>query len=378
MPPLQTSLCVQLCPSLHPVLLGLLPPSTQVCTPVAQDVTPSLQALGLLVHAAPAVHATHAPELLQTMFVPQLVPVPFCVLFTHTIVPVVQVVMPVKQGFGFVAHAWLGVHEPQLPFPSQTRLVPQLTPPILLPLSAQVWAPVAQEVAPFLQTFGLVVHAVPAVQATQVPEPLQTMLVPQLTPGDLLPPSMQVWAPVEQEVVPFLQALVGFVLQATPAAQATQVPEPLQTMLVPQLAPADLLVLSTQVCAPVEHEVAPFMQTLGLVAHAVPTLHATQVPDPLHTMFVPQPRPGDLLVSSTQVCPPLEQEVAPFLHTFGLLVHDTPAVQAMQPPDPLQTMLAPQPVPPALGVPLAHICAPLMHDATPLWHRLGLPEQLCP
>jgi hypothetical protein len=44
------------------------------------------------------------------------------------------------------------------------------------------------------------------VQATQTPVPLQTMLVPQLIPGDLLPPSVQVMAPVEQVVVPFRQA----------------------------------------------------------------------------------------------------------------------------------------------------------------------------
>jgi hypothetical protein len=106
---------------------------------------------------------------------------------------------------------------------------------------------------------------------------------------------------VEQDVVPFLHALFGFVLQATPAAHATHVPEPLQTMLVPQLTPGDLLLLSTQVWAPVEQDVVPFMQTFGLVVHAVPTPHATHVPEPLHTMFVPQPRPGDLLVSSTQV-----------------------------------------------------------------------------
>jgi len=274
--------------------------------------------------------------------------------------------------------AWLAVHEPQLPLPSQTMLVPQLVPPILLPPSAQVWAPVAQDVAPFLQMLGLVVQAVPAVQATQLPVPLQTMLVPQLVPAILSPPSTHSWVPVEHEVVPFLQALVGFVVHETPAVQATQVPAPLQTMFVPQLTPGDLLLPLTQVWAPVEQDVVPFMQTLGLVLHDVPTVQATQVPEPLHTMFVPQPRPGDLLVSSTQVEAPVAQDVAPFLHTFGLVVHETPAAQAIQPPEPLHTMLAPQLVPPALGVPLAHVCAPLMHDAMPLWQGPGLPEQLCP
>jgi len=40
---------------------------------------------------------------------------------------------------------WPAVQAPQLPLPSQTRLVPQLVPPILLLPSAQVIAPVAQE-----------------------------------------------------------------------------------------------------------------------------------------------------------------------------------------------------------------------------------------
>jgi hypothetical protein len=137
-PVVQTSVCVQLCPSLQPVPLGLFPPSTQVWTPVAQEVMPSLQALELVVQAAPAVHATQAPELLHTMLVPQLLPAVFCVLFKQVMAPVVQLVMPVKQGFAFVVHAWLGVQEPQLPLPSQTMLVPQLVPPILLLPSAQV------------------------------------------------------------------------------------------------------------------------------------------------------------------------------------------------------------------------------------------------
>src|SRR6185503_18772517 len=117
-------------------------------------------------------------------------------------------------------------------------LVPQLVPPILLLPSAQVIEPVVQEETPFLQMLGLPVHAPPAVQGTHAPEPLQTMFVPQLTPGLLLVPSTQTGAPL--------------------------VPEPLQTMFVPQLAPADLLPPSMQVMAPVVHVVVPFRQGLGL------------------------------------------------------------------------------------------------------------------
>src|SRR6185295_992702 len=100
----------------------------------------------------------------------------------------------------------------------------------------QTMAPLAHELTPFLQTLGLPVQAPPAVQATQAPELLQTMLVPQAVPGDLLPPSTQVCAPVEQELVPFLQE-VGLPMHDCPAVHATQPPVPLQTMLVPQLVP---------------------------------------------------------------------------------------------------------------------------------------------
>jgi hypothetical protein len=158
---------------------------------------------------------------------------------------------------------------------------------------------------------GLGEQGPPAVQATQVPEPLQTMFVPQLTPGLLSVPSTQTGAPVEQAIMPFLQALFGLVVQDWPAVQATQVPEPLQTMFGPQLAPAPLLPPSTQVMAPVEQEVVPFRQMLGL---------------------------------------PMQ---------------DIPAVQPMQLPMPLQTMLVPQLVPAIFGAPFTHIDMPVMHDATP-------------
>jgi hypothetical protein len=67
------------------------------------------------------------------------------VLLLHTSVPVVQLVMPVKQGFGLVEHDWLAVQAPQLPLPSHTMLVPHVMPPILLLPSAHAIAPVEQE-----------------------------------------------------------------------------------------------------------------------------------------------------------------------------------------------------------------------------------------
>jgi hypothetical protein len=269
------------------------------------------------------------------------------------------------------------VHEPQFPFPSQTRLVPQAVPPVLLLPSAQVWPPVAQEYAPFLQTLGLPVQAPPAAQATQAPALLQTRSVPQPVPGVLLPPSTQVWAPVVQENVPFLQTL-GLVVQEPPAVQPTQAPEPLQTRLVPQLVPADLLAPSTQVWAPVVQEVTPLLQLFGLVPHAELAVQETQVPEPLQTRLVPQPTPGAVLPPSTQVCAPVEQELVPVLQALGLPVQALPAVQEMQPPEPLQTRFTPQLAPPGLEVPFTHVDAPVVQEATPLVHGFGLPVQLCP
>jgi hypothetical protein len=50
------------------------------------------------------------------------------------------------------------VHETQVPWPSQTMFVPQLVPAALEVPSTQVMAPVAQELVPFLQLFGLFMH----------------------------------------------------------------------------------------------------------------------------------------------------------------------------------------------------------------------------
>jgi len=368
---------VQVWPSLQPTPSALGPPSTQIWAPLEQSVIPFLQKVGLVVHAAPAVQEMHRPALSQTWLGPHAVPGAFGVLLLQTAAPLLQSVTPVKQGFGLVVQAAFCVQAPQLPLPSQTWLVPQLVPPALLPPSAQVCAPVEQDVVPFLHAFGLPVQVLPAVQATQLPEPLQTMLAPQPTPAALLLPSVHIWLPLEQDVVPFLQML-GLPVHDVPAVQATQVPEPLQTMFIQQLAPAALLPPSTQVMAPVEHDVTPSWQTPGLPVQEVLAVQATQPPEPLQTMFVPQPMPGDLLVPSVQDIAPVEQDVVPFLQVFGLPVHELPTVQAMQLPEPSQTMLAPQLVPPAFGVPFTHIAEPVEQEAMPLKQGFGLPEQLAP
>ena len=98
------------------------------------------------------------------------------------------------------------------PLPSQTLSVPQLVPPGLLASSAQVIAPVAQDVTPFLHAFELPVHGCPALHAAHVPLPVQTMPTPQLVPAGVFAPSMQVVALAAHIVVPSLHA-VGLPVQ---------------------------------------------------------------------------------------------------------------------------------------------------------------------
>jgi len=66
-----------------------------------------------------------------------------------------------------------------------------------------------------------------------------------------------------------------------------------------------------QVCAPVEQDVTPLTQRPGLVVHEIPAVHATQVPDPLQTMLVPQDAPAPLGVLLLQTIVPVEQLVMP-------------------------------------------------------------------
>jgi hypothetical protein len=137
-------------------------------------------------------------------------------------------------------------------------LDPHEIPAITLPgPSTHVGAPVAHETMPFLHAFGLPLQPLPAVQETQVPVPLQTMLVPQAVPAALFVSSRQVCTPVMHEVTPLTQAAFGFVVQDWPGAQRVHWPFALQTWLVPQPVPAAFMAPSTQICAPVAQEVTP-------------------------------------------------------------------------------------------------------------------------
>jgi hypothetical protein len=195
---------------------------------------------------------------------------------------------------GLLAQAVPAVHAPQKPLPSQTWLAPQLVPALFGVESTQVWAPLPHEVMPVRHAVGLLPHPVPAVQAVQAPALLQTRLVPQLVPGARCTESTQVVTPVEHDVTPVKHAALGLVPQLWPALQAAQVPEGLQTWLVPHTVPGDFEAPSTQVWLPVAHEVMPVAHAFGLPEHPRPAVHDWHWPLPLQTWLVPHETPAAL------------------------------------------------------------------------------------
>ncbi len=98
--------------------------------------------------AIPAVHDAQAP-LLHTRSVPQEVPLAAFPDSVQTGAPVSQVVIPVRQGLPETVQAVPAWHATQLPVALQTLFVPQLVPVATsVPLSLQTGAPVEQASVP--------------------------------------------------------------------------------------------------------------------------------------------------------------------------------------------------------------------------------------
>jgi hypothetical protein len=181
------------------------------------------------VHGVPAVHALQAP-LLQTMFVPQVVPFdPGVIVSVHVDAPVEHDVVPRSHWLVGVqdAPAVQAVHVP----PLQTMLVPHEVPFGAGPsVSVHVTVPVEQEVVPVWQT-SVGVHAVPEVQLVHAPSS-QTMFVPQTVPSDAgSPVSVQTEVPPLHVRVPVWQALAGVhgaALVQTVQPPSSQTPLPAQ------------------------------------------------------------------------------------------------------------------------------------------------------
>ena len=100
----------------------------------------------------------------------------------------------------------------------------------------------------------------------------------------------------EQTVAPPWHGLAG--TQLNPGVQATQTP-PLHTLPVPHDAPFATLPESRQTGAPVLQVIMPLRQGLPATVQLAPSVQATQVPDPLHTMLVPHDVPAVTLVDAS-------------------------------------------------------------------------------
>jgi hypothetical protein len=87
--------------------------------------------------------------------------------------------------------------------PLQTLSIPQDVPFGALPDSRQTGAPVLQAVVPVRQAFPATVHVAPAVHATHMPVPLQTLSWPHAVPaGTVVPVSVHVGVPPVHDNLP--------------------------------------------------------------------------------------------------------------------------------------------------------------------------------
>lgn len=191
----------------------LLLPSMHTALPVPQSMVPLRQAEeGFEVQPAPWVHALQNPAL----HTPPGHAVPFVLLLpsTHTALPVVQLMEPLRHAeLGLVVHAapaLQATHAPPLHTPAL-----QVVPFILLLPSTQTALPVEQLMMPLRHAApGFVVQAAPSLHATHEPA-LQTPPLHDV-PLAFDAPSTQTGAPLEQSVVPARHAEPGFVVHAAP------------------------------------------------------------------------------------------------------------------------------------------------------------------
>src|SRR6185312_12807978 len=180
--------------------------------PDAHEMVPIEQALESA-QVPPAAQTTQLPAL-HTLSVPQVVPLDAALPVSwQVILPVSQLYVPVWHGLDGVQLP-PAVQEAQVPS-LQTLLVPHSVPLArFFPVSEQVMVG-AQTVMPAWQALPLGVHAIPAVQETQLPS-LQTMLVPQEVPLAKLPDSVQTGTPVPHAMAPVRQGL-PLTVQLAPA-----------------------------------------------------------------------------------------------------------------------------------------------------------------
>jgi hypothetical protein len=184
----------------HDVPSATLPVSAQTEVPLMHDVAPVLQ--GLV--GWQLVFAVQAPQvpLSQTLLFPQEVPLATFCPVSEQVIAGEQAVLPTWQAFEGV-QATPAVQATQLP-PLQTMLVPQAVPVATFPDCMQTGAPLVQTVVPVWQAAPDGEQLAPAWQLTQLPVDPQTLFVPQLVPAvTSFPLSLQTGVPVVQASVPW-------------------------------------------------------------------------------------------------------------------------------------------------------------------------------
>ena len=201
--------------------------------------------------AASALQVAQTWSAEQYWLEPQLAPAGSQLSGTHTDEPVAQEVNDVEAQRLSAAQSAPAVQALQMPVPLQTWLGPQVTPGATGVVSTQTGVPVVQEVVPFMQGF-VGVHAVPLAQGRHWPLAVQTAPTPQVVPGGRKPVSVQTGEPDPQAMVPPVEQGLP-VEQVAPAVQAVQAPDDEQTWSVPQEVPGATYARSVQTAAPVEH-----------------------------------------------------------------------------------------------------------------------------
>ena len=212
--------------------------------------------------------------MLQTLSVPQAVPLVTAVALSRHPIAGAQTVVPEWHGLVGTQER-PAEHATQTP-PLQTWPVPQDIPSCALPDSRHTGVPVLHVVVPTRHAFPTTAHADPATHAPQVPDALQTMPAPHAFPlARFTPVSLQTGMLPVHVSAPLWQGLAG--VHAPPAVHIAQVPAS-QTLAAPQAVPSGWLSDSTQMEAPVLQSARPTRQGLPTTSQAVPSAHARQAP----------------------------------------------------------------------------------------------------
>jgi hypothetical protein len=332
LPALHTMFAPQLVP------LARLPDSMQTGEPVAHDVVPVLHVL-VGWQLEPAAHDTQVPAL-QTLSVPQ--PAPFVSGLPVSLQAMFgeQTVMPAWHGFAGT-QAVPAEHAAQLPA-AHTMLAPHMVPLGASADSMQTGVPVLQAMVPLRQGLPGTTQSIPCTHAAQLP-PLQTMSVPHDVPtATFVPVSVHVGAEPEQTSAPVWHLFVG--VHAPPAWQVAHVPA-WQTIPVPHVVPFGLLSLSVQTGAPVVQTMLPTRQGRPVTSQAMPSVQASQLPL-WQTRLAPQivPFAWRSVISMHDIAPSRQTNCPLWQGLAG--THAPPATQTGASTLPPSTIMTP-PMPPA-------------------------------